>query len=319
MLLDLATLQWSPRLSDLFGIPLTELPQLVSNVAPIGVTSRESMGAEIPITGLCVDQQAALFGHCAVKPGDAKITYGTGCFVLTNIGTSSAPSAPGLLTSVGWQFAEETTFVFDGGIYCAGSLVDWLCRLGLAADVTEVSRMAGEVGHTSNVMLIPALGGLGAPRWSSSARACWVGMDYSTDRRDLVRSALESIAIGVKEIVDAMGDAGLPIERVDVDGGLSRCDPLMQIQADLLGIPLTRSNLTEFTAWGVGYLAGLGCGLWKSPPQLPRPEAEEKTFEPCTAAGRSYSEKFAKWKDVCSRVVAMGDAGLFGRDDDSIE
>jgi glycerol kinase len=318
MLLDLATLEWSPRLSDLFGIPLTELPTLVPNSAPLGVTSRQSMGAEIPVTGICVDQQAALFGHCGVKPGNVKITYGTGCFVLANIGDNSSRRAAGLLTSVGWQIAEETAFVFDGGIYCAGSLVDWLCRLGLAKDVMEVARMAGEVGHTSQVMLIPAFGGLGAPRWSGSARACWVGMDYGTDRRHMVRSALESIAFGVKEIVEAMGDAGLRVERVDVDGGLSQCDLLMQIQADVLGIPLTRSNLTEFTAWGVGYLAGLGCGLWKSPRQLPRPEAEETTFEPCTAAGDRYSATFTKWKDACSHVVAMGDAGLFGREDDSI-
>jgi glycerol kinase len=134
----------------------------------------------------------------------------------------------------------------------------------------------------------------------------------------LVRSALESIAFGVKEIVESMRDAGLRIERVDVDGGLSQCDLLMQIQADVLGIPLTRSNLTEFTAWGVGYLAGLGGGLWKSPRQLPRPDAEEKTFEPCPAAGDRYSATFTKWKEACSRVVAMGDAGLFGREDDSI-
>jgi glycerol kinase len=310
MLLDLATLEWSPQLSELFGIPIIDLPMIVANSEPIGVTSRQLMNAEIPITGICVDQQSALFGHRAFKPGDGKITYGTGCFVLTNIGANSSHRAPGLLTSVGWQNAETTKFVFDGGVYSAGSLINWLCSLGIATNVAEISKLAENAGHLSQVMLIPAFGGLSAPRWSSRARACWVGMDHSTDRRHLVRSALDAIAFSVKEIVDAM-DEGTKVERLDVDGGLCQCDLLMQIQADLLGVRLTRSSLTEFTALGVGYFAGLGCGLWKSPQQLPRPEAAETTFEPRPGASQHYSAMFIKWKEICTRVVAMGDAGLF--------
>jgi glycerol kinase len=311
MLMDLATCQWSSQLAEACGISQAGLPEIVPNAAPLGVTSQRILGAEIPITGACVDQPAALFGQFAFDTGQAKITYGTGCFVLANVGRDSTRRAAGLLTSVGWQIGGETTFVFDGGVYGAGSLIDWLCRLGLAADVNEVSALASDVGRGSRVMLIPALGGLAAPRWSSEARACWVGMDQSTDRRHLARSALEAIAFRVREIIDAMSEAGVSLEGISVDGGLAQCDLLMQIQADVLGIPLTRNSLTEFTALGVGYLAGLGCGLWDSPQQLPRPQTATRLFELSTTAGDEYRAKFEAWKRVCSAVVAMGEAGLF--------
>jgi glycerol kinase len=311
MLMDLATLNWSPTLSDSFGIPISGLPRILPNASSVGVTSRQAIGDEIPVAGICVDQQAALFGHGALDAGQAKITYGTGCFVLTNIGDVSTRRAPGLLTSVGWRIADNTSFVFDGGVYSAGSLIDWLCKLGLAPDVNAVSQLAAATGEESRVMLIPAFGGLAAPRWASRARACWVGIDHGTNQGDLARSALESIAFCVKEIVEAIGDAGIQLERVDVDGGLSQCDLLMQIQADVLGIPLSRSDLPEYTAVGAGYLAGLGGGLWRSLNELPTPSQEKKMFTPDEAAGRRLRSTFAAWKEVCSRVVAMGDAGLF--------
>jgi glycerol kinase len=311
MLLDLKTLQWSPVLTEAFGIPISGLPQVVPNSVVVGETAREVLGAVIPVSGICVDQQAALFGHCAFEAGDTKITYGTGCFVLSNIGDTDAQRAMGLLTSVGWQVNETVTFVFDGGVYSAGSLVDWLSELGLARDAEEISQLAGEAGRDPRVMLIPAFNGLAAPRWSSTSRACWLGMDQGTNRGHLLRSSLDAIAFQVREILSAMEDAGLRPRHINVDGGLTRCDLLMQIQSDVLGIPLARSNEAEFTALGVGYLAGLGCGAWSSQQHLPLPPGTTTLFEPDAAAHDYYGSLFPKWKQACSAVIAMGDAGLF--------
>ncbi len=311
MLLELATLQWSPHLAESFGIPIDCLPRVVPNAERIGVTTQAMFGSEIPITGICVDQQAALFGQRALDTGQAKITYGTGCFLLANIGTDSTLRASGLLTSVGWSIGGETTYVFDGGVYSAGSLVDWLCDLGLATDVDEVARLAQEIDPPSQVMLIPALSGLAAPRWSSRARACWLGMDQGTDRRHLIRSALEAIAFRVREVFDAMEESGIRPECVDVDGGLAQSDLLMQIQAALLNVSLRRNSLSECTALGAGYLAGLGCGLWESPQQLPQSMGERVSFEPDATVANAYAAAFERWKRFCSAVVQMGDEGLF--------
>lgn len=311
MMLDLATRQWSPPLTESFDISIGSLPKIVANTEPIGLTTKALFGAEIPISGMCVDQQAALFGQRALATGQAKITYGTGCFLLANIGADSTRRAPGLLTCVGWDMAGETTYVFDGGVYSAGSLVDWLCNLGLATDVEDLATLAGQIDPPSPVVLIPAFSGLSAPRWSGRARACWFGMDQGTDRRHLIRSAFEAIAFRVKEIVEAMQESGVRLRQVNVDGGLSQCDLLMQIQSDLLDVSLTRSSLAESTALGAGYLAGLGCGLWDSPTQIPRPETEAISFVPDSAAAGGYSTAFERWKRVCSEVVRMGDEGLF--------
>ena len=311
MLMDLSTLQWSPHLVESFGIAIDDLPQIVSNTERIGVTTKASFMAEVPITGICVDQQAALFGQRALDVGQAKITYGTGCFLLANIGTDAARRVPGMLTSVGWNVGSETTYVFDGGVYNAGSLVDWFCELGLAADVECVASLAQDLDSHSQVVLIPALSGLAAPRWSSRARACWLGMDLGTDRRHLARSALEAIAFRVKEIFDVMQESGIRLRHVNVDGGLTGCDLLMQIQADVLGVSLMRNSLTEFTGLGVGYLAGLGCGFWESPELLPRNTSASFAFEPDAKATSDYATSFARWKRACSLVVQMGEEGLF--------
>jgi len=311
MLMDLSTLSWNSDLVESFGLAIDELPRIVPNAEPIGATTKESFSAEIPITGAIVDQQSALFGQRAWDVGQAKLTYGTGCFLLANIGTDSARRAPGLLTSVGWQIGGKTMYVFDGGVYSAGSLVDWLCELGLASDIEELASLAEATEPPSPVVLIPALSGLAAPRWSSRARACWLGMDLGTDRRHLARSALEAIAYRVEEIVDAMEESGIGLQHVNVDGGLTRCDSLMQIQADVLGVPLMRNSLAEFTALGAGYFAGLGCGLWDSPQQIPPPAAESIMFEPAPSVTAVYKSAFVRWKRACSVVVQMGEDALY--------
>lgn len=312
MLFDLLTQQWSARLLDAFELAESALPAVVGNAEMIGVSDARWFGRAIPIAGLCVDQQAALFGQGATAAGQAKITYGTGCFVLANAGVDAGRRAAGLLTSVGWRLgARPTTYVFDGGVYSAGSLIDWLCSLGLAGSAAEASRLASEVEHPDGVLLAPAFSGLGAPRWASRARACWLGMDQGTDRRKLARASFEAIAFSVKEIVDRMLDAEIRLERINVDGGLTRSDLLMQMQADMLGVELSRRTMAEATALGVGYLAGVGCGAWDVD-CLPTPSSEEATlFKPCPAAHAGYAARFEKWKQACDAVIAMGDAGVF--------
>lgn len=311
MLMDLATCAWNPHLTAACDIAAAALPEIVATTGSIGVTAQRSVGAEIPITALCVDQTAALFGQLALDAGQAKITYGTGCFVLANNGPESERRIPGIVTSVGWRLEDETTFVLDGGVYAAGSLVDWVCKLGLANDVVELAELARRADRGSNVLLVPALGGLAAPRWSGTARACWFGMDHNTDRRQLARSTLEAIAFRVKEICDAMNTAGLRFAAVHVDGGLSQCDVLMQIQADVLGLPLIRRANPEATATGIGYLAGLGCGVWKSVRELLRPPEPGEVIDPQPAMRDEYLARFAKWQQACATAVSLGDAGLF--------
>lgn len=311
MLMDLATGTWSPHLTAACDIAAAALPEIAANTEPIGVTAQALFDAEVPITALCVDQTAALFGQLALDAGQTKITYGTGCFVLANIGPRADQCVPGIVTSVGWRLDDVTTFVLDGGVYAAGSLVDWVCKLGLANDVVELAESAQHANRGSSVLLVPALGGLAAPRWSGTARACWLGMDHNTDRHYLARSALEAIAFCVKEIFDAMNSAGVRFDAVHVDGGLSQCDMLMQIQADVLGMPLIRRALPEATATGIGYLAGLGCGLWKSTHELPRRPEPQKTIEPQPGTLDELLARFAKWQQACATVVSLGESGLF--------
>ena len=311
MLMDLHSLQWNAELARVFGIPLSALPEICANATEIGTTDSVAFGTDIPITGICVDQQAALFGCRAFNAGQAKITYGTGCFFQANIGSDPSRRANGLLTSVGWLLDGECTFVFDGGVYSAGSLVEWLVELGFVSDVAEIGQLASEASGPSSVILIPAFSGLGAPRWSSGARACWLGMDQGTHRRHLVRSALEAIAYRVREIIDVAISADVRLQRVQADGGLTQCDFLMQLQSDLLRLPLTRNDLTEATALGVGYLAGLGSGRWAAPFEIPSPSVDSKTFQPRGQSSDDYEIAFERWKQVCSSIVDMGDAGLF--------
>jgi len=287
------------------------LPAVVSNSSEIALTDKNFLGVEIPVTGACVDQQAALFGQRAFEAGQAKVTFGTGCFLLANIGHDATRRAAGLLTSVGWRIQDDTTFVFDGGVFSAGSLIDWLCRIGLAANVKQLAALVASAGDRTDIFFVPALGGLGAPHWSGQTRAGWIGMDHGTNQAHLVRSAFEALTFRVKEIVDAMSQSGIDLGEIQLDGGLSQCDVLMQMQADVLRIPLCRDNLSEQTALGAGYLAGLGCGIWKSPAEIPNTPTVEQRFEPTNTAGRACLDKFTKWKQICAAVTELGERGLF--------
>jgi glycerol kinase len=311
MLLSLATCQWDNTLAAACGIPVEGLPEVVSNSAEIGLTDKNFLGVEIPVTGVCVDQQAALFGQRAFATGQAKITFGTGCFILANIGHDATRRAAGLLTSVGWRIQYDTTFVFDGGVFSAGSLMDWLCRIGLAANVKQLAELVASAGDRTDIFFVPALGGLGAPHWSGQTRAGWIGMDHGTNQGHMVRSAFEALTFRVKELVDAMSQSGINLSEIQLDGGLSQCDILMQMQADVLGIPLRRGEFSELTALGVGYLAGLGCGIWKSPAEIPNTLTVGRRFEPTNGLGRACLDKFTRWKQICAAVTELGERGLF--------
>lgn len=311
MLLDLTKLDWSEELAERLQIPFECLPNVVPSCGLFGLTSAEDFGAEIPITGLCVDQQAALFGHQAFEPGQIKITYGTGCFVLGNIGGDAERRVSGINTSVGWRIGDDTVYVLEGGALSGGSLIDWLCKMQLAVNPEDVFRIARDARVDSPILLVPAFSGMGAPVWSDRARGCWLGMDLSVDRRDLAKSALEAIAFSVAHIVEAMGCANFAATRVRADGGLSRSPDLMQLQADVLNAPIECSALAECTALGVGHLAGLGCGLWKSLRELPPIEASTTVYEPRSDCHDAISIKYDKWKRACDKVVEMGSSGLF--------
>jgi glycerol kinase len=313
MLLDLAGMQWNGQLAASFDIAPTVLPRVVANAGQLGLTDPELFGGvEIPITGLCVDQQAALFGHRAFTRGAAKITYGTGCFVLTNLGDRVATRVDGLLTSVGWQLGDDAVYVLEGGAFSGASLLDWMCELNIASNVVELGRLAEAAGEgPSTVQLIPAFSGLGAPYWSDRARACWLGMDSSADRATLARSAFESIAFSVAQIVESMGDAVAADACIRVDGGLSRSQYLMQLQADVLGKPIETCDMADCTALGVGYLAGLGCGLWSSTDDLPASRETTTIYEPHTSRHDELRSAFARWKRGCQAVIDLGRAGLF--------
>lgn len=310
MLLDLRQMRWSARLADAFGVPVDVLPRIEANAGRLATVDAHWFGVELPITGLCVDQQAALFGHGCFAAGDAKATYGTGCFLLANVGNDCALRAPGLLTCVAWQIGGEVAFALDGGIYSAGSLIDWMVELGVAQSAAELSQLASEVPDSAGAVVIPALAGLAAPRWQGRARACFAGMSHATDRRHLARAALEAIAHRVREIFDAMAEAAVGLSRLNVDGGLTSSQTLMQMQADALGVPVHLAATSELTGFGVALLTGLGAGVWPSIDGLPLQRGNALTYEP--KPGAAARTGYERWRRFCDEVERWGAQGLTG-------
>jgi glycerol kinase len=296
MLMNLKTLGWDNDLADLLEIPVVALPEIVQNDATLGHLHEDVCGAPVPVCGVCVDQQAALFGQNCFSRGDTKITYGTGCFVLTNVGDDHALRAGGLLTSVGWQIAGKPEYVLDGGIHNAGNLVEWLVHgAGLARSVSEIDAALGSASDRGGVFFIPALLGLAAPHWAPGATAAWLGLTTDTTREHLLASALEAVAFRVREVVDAVRSAGCVPGRVRADGGLTRSAELMQMQADLLGIPIDIFDQHEATAYGVGLMAGIGCGLWQ-PDDLPVAAVGTRQVVPDPDGGGRCEARYERWR-----------------------
>ncbi len=271
MLLNLKTGQWDDEILAAIGIPKSILPEIMDSATIFGHTDPlDFFGANIPISGSLVDQQAALFGQACYLPGTVKTTYGTGCFMLMNTGDKPVYSKNGLLTTVGWGLDKKMTFALDGGIYIAGAAIQWLRdKLNIITNSAESEAMATKVQDTGGMFFVPAFAGLAAPHWDQYARGTMVGITGGTSKEQIVRATLESVAYQVKDNLDVMiKDSGIDIKFMRVDGGMVQNAFLMQFQADILGIPVDVPQITETTALGAAYMAALGTGVYKSLDEL---------------------------------------------------
>ncbi len=264
LLFNLHTLTWDEELLQIFEVPASLLPQIKSSSEVVGETSSTLFATRIPIAGIAGDQQAALFGQMCTQPGMVKNTYGTGCFMLMNIGEKPILSTHKLVTTVAWQINGQVNYALEGSIFIAGAVVQWLRDgLGIIATSAEVETLAQQVSDSEGVYLVPAFAGLGAPHWNQHARGTVVGLTRGTTAAHLARAALDSIAYQTQEVLKAMeADSGLRIAELRVDGGATANNLLMQFQADILGAEVVRPQITEVTAIGAAYLAGLATSFW---------------------------------------------------------
>jgi glycerol kinase len=267
----------------------------------IAETEPAIFGAAIPIAGLAGDQQAALFGQGCVAPGQAKNTYGTGCFLLANTGDRPRIGAAGLLATIAWDIGAGPRYALEGSAFVTGAAVQWLRDgLGIIADAAETDALARSVPAGDGLVLVPAFTGLGAPHWDPYARGLLIGIERGTTRAHLVRATLESIAFQTRDLVEAMRVAGQPIDVLRADGGGTANAFLMQLQADLLGMPVEVAAVRETTALGAAFLAGLGAGVWRSTDDLARHRAVAARFEPAMAAAERDS-RYAGWLRAVDR------------------
>jgi glycerol kinase len=289
MLFNIHAGAWDDDLLRIFRVPRGILPEVRSSSEPYGeVTTSLALGG-VPIAGIAGDQQAALFGQLCTAPGLTKNTYGTGCFMLRNTGTKPAESRHRLLSTVAWRIGERTEYALEGSVFIGGAVVQWLRDgLGLIRSSGDVEGLAASVPDNGGVYLVPAFAGLGAPHWDPYARGALVGITRGVTAGHVARAALESIAYQVADLLDAMhADSAEPLTELRVDGGAACDDLLMQFQADILGIPVVRPALTETTAAGAAYLAGLAVGFWKNQQELAAHWSVERRFEPAMKADRA--------------------------------
>lgn len=282
LLYNIHTLAWDKELLRLFGIPASMLPEVKASSEVIGHTSGSLFSTQIPIAGIAGDQQAALFGQMCTKPGMVKNTYGTGCFMLMNIGDKPIISKHRLVTTVAWKIQDQVHYALEGSIFIAGAVVQWLRDgLGVISSSEEVEQLAKKVAGSDGVYLVPAFVGMGAPHWDQHARGTIVGMTRGTTSAHIARAALESIAYQTYEVLKAMeADAEITIRELRADGGATANDLLMQFQSDILGARVVKPEVTEVTAIGAAYLAGLATGFWGSIDEIQQQWSISKTFEP---------------------------------------
>ncbi|CAG0965528.1 glycerol kinase [Anaerolineae bacterium] len=284
MLYNINNGDWDEELLSILRVPRALLPEVKPSSALYGESIPELLGAAIPISGVAGDQQAATFGQACYAPGTVKNTYGTGCFMLMNVGHHAVASPGGLLTTVGWRLGAEhpTVYALEGSVFIAGAAVQWLRdELNLIQSAAETGPIAASIPNTGGVYVVPAFVGLGAPYWDGFARGVIVGLTRGSGRAQIVRATLESIAYQTRDVIEVMTrDAGLQLEALRVDGGASRNDWLMQFQADITGVPVQRPAVTETTALGAAYLAGLAVKFWHSPEQIAANWRVDHTFEP---------------------------------------
>lgn len=295
---------WSEELCALLDVPIAILPQVHPCTAKFGTTRGvNGLPDGIPIHGMAGDQQAALFGQACFAAGQAKCTYGTGAFVMLNTGTTPVPSEHGLLTTVGWQIGDTTTYCLEGSAFVAGAMVQWLRdELGIIKSAPEIETLARQVDDSGGVVVVPGHAGLGAPHWRPDARGLIRGLTRGTTKAHLARAALEGIALQIGDLLDAMAkDLGKPLDILRVDGGAAANDLLMQIQADVLGTPLQRPTMLEATALGAISLAGLGVGLWSDTAALQSAWREDARFEPAGDANALAAMR-ARWNEAIERA-----------------
>jgi glycerol kinase len=297
MLLDLATLEWSDDLLEIFGVPHSCLPTVLPSSGRFGVTRPDcAAGLAVPVSGIAGDQQAALFGQACFEPGMTKNTYGTGSFVLMNLGDTLPAPVDGLLTSVAWQIGDVVTYALEGAIFVTGAAVQWLRDgLGIIGDAAEIGPLAASVPDTGGVVFVPAFTGLGAPWWDPYARGAILGLTRGTNRAHLARAAVEAMAWQTRDVVDAMTAAsGREVVELRADGGASVMDLLCQLQADVLDVTVRRPAVQETTALGAAYLAGIAEGVWASPADAAAAWAEEAAYQPAMAADE-VERQHAEW------------------------
>jgi glycerol kinase len=290
MLFDLDTLTWSAELCALFGVPPACLPVVRPSCGRFAVTDASSAGGlAVAVSGIAGDQQAALFGQACIAPGMAKNTYGTGSFVLVNLGSTRPVAVDGLLTTVAWTLGNEVTYALEGSIFVTGAAIQWLRDgLGLLEHASDAGPLAASVPDTDGVVFVPALTGLGAPWWDPYARGAILGITRGTTRAHLVRAAIEAMAWQTADVVDAISSAGSGVvSELRVDGGASTMDVLCQFQADVLGVTVRRSSVLESTALGAAFLAGVAEGVWASPEDASRAWHADATFTPSTLHDRA--------------------------------
>ena len=302
MLFNIHTLEWDRELLDLLGVPASMMPAVKSSSEVYGHTKTTIFAHEVPIAGIAGDQQAALFGQMCTEPGAVKNTYGTGCFLLMNTGSQPILSKNNLLTTVAWKIGDTVNYALEGSIFVGGSVVQWLRDgLGVIRSSSEIEALASTVEDNGGVYFVPALTGMGAPYWDQYAHGVICGITRGTTAAHIARAALEGIAFQTMDIVRAMEkDAGVPLAELKVDGGASRNNLMMQFQADILGANVVRPVVTETTAMGAAYLAGLAVGYWESLDEIKAQWQVERSFQP---TGADMTPAKEGWADAINRTV----------------
>ncbi|MDR3361197.1 MAG: glycerol kinase GlpK [Bifidobacteriaceae bacterium] len=309
LLMDLRTLDWDQGLLDAFGVPRAMLPAIKSSSEVYGLAADDSLLRQTPVAGILGDQQAATFGQAAFGPGEAKNTYGTGCFLIFNTGGEIVWSKNGLLTTVAWRLGEAApVYALEGSIAVAGSLVQWLRdNLGLIGSAPEVESLARSVPDNGGAYIVPAFSGLFAPYWRTDARGVVAGLTRYVNKGHLARAALEATAYQTRDVLEAVNaDSGVPLTELKVDGGMVANDLLMQFQADILGVPAVRPVVAETTALGAAYAAGLAVGFWSSLEELRANWAEDKRWTPDLPAA-ARDGLYSTWKKAVSKSFAWTD------------
>jgi glycerol kinase len=305
LLFNLHTLDWDEELLRALKIPRAMLPQVKSSSETYGHTHPSLFGRAIPIAGIAGDQQAALFGQACFESGTAKNTYGTGCFLLMNTGSKPFPPANGLLTTVGWKIGNDTTYAVEGAVFIGGAVVQWLRDgLKIIRSSSEIESLAAQVVDSGGVYLVPAFVGLGAPHWDPYARGLMIGLRRETTAAHIAHAAIESIAYQSSDVLDLMQRAtGLKLSRLKVDGGASVNNHLMQFQADILGVTVARPRVTETTALGAAYLAGLAVGYWQDTTDIAKHWSLDREFHPTLDAARR-AQRISDWQRAVTRSLA---------------